>query len=397
MKLNNKIFALLITGAFILSACHSAHDHGAEGQEENDEHEEGAEEAHLSAQQFKSLDMRVGLLPKRNVGSYIEVNGQLEVSPQNEALVSTYIGGNVVSIEVIEGDKVSKGKVLAYLSHPSIIELQTEYVTAYNSLSYLEKDYLRQKKLYEESVGAGKDLQRLEAEYLSAKSRSNGHEAQLKLLGLNMEAIRSGNIQDRIPVRSPIDGYVRKIEAKTGQYVEPQKELFDIVNVEHIHADLMVFEKDAHKVKVGQKVKFSVEGHEKYDLEATIYSVGKAFESNPKAVHLHAEIENKHGSLLPGMYVRGRIMADEVFVTALPEAAVVNEAGKSYAFMAKKRENEDQEEWEFVPLEVIIGARSDGWVELKLLSELKEDGIFALNNAYYLMAQMKKGEGGHSH
>jgi cobalt-zinc-cadmium efflux system membrane fusion protein len=401
MKLNIKILAILIAGAFMLPACHSGHDHeeeghdhGNEAHEEHGDHEEGAEEAHLSEAQFQSLEMKVGPLPERNLGAYIEANGQLEVPPQNEALVSTYIGANVVSIEVIEGDKVSQGKVLAYLSHPDIIQLQTDYLSAYNSLTYLEKDYLRQKKLYEENVGSGKDLQRLEAEFLSAKGKSNGYEAQLKLLGLSIDEINAGNVHERIPVRSPIDGHVRKVEVKTGQFVEPQKDLFDIVNVEHIHADLMVFEKDVHKVREGQKVLFSVEGHDEYDLEAVIYSVGKAFENDPKAVHLHAEIENKHGVLLPGMYVRGRIMSEENLVTAVPEEAVVNEAGKDYVFTANSLENK---EWEFIPVEVKVGTRSDGLVSITLISEAKENETFALNNAYYLMAQMKKGEAGHEH
>ena len=58
---------------------------------------------------------------------------------------------------------------------------------------------------------------------------------------------------------SPIEGYIRTVEVKTGQYVKPETEMFEIVNIEHIHADLMVFEKDMHKVKVGQRVKFNVE------------------------------------------------------------------------------------------------------------------------------------------
>ena len=50
-------------------------------------------------------------------------------------------------------------------------------------------------------------------------------------------------ILEQVPLRSPIEGYVQKVEIKTGQYVEPQTELFEIVNTEHVHADFMVFEK----------------------------------------------------------------------------------------------------------------------------------------------------------
>lgn len=405
MKFNIQVYTAAIATLFLITSCgHSDHDHGEDdghdhgsAEEGHDEHEEGAEEVHFSEQQFKSLDMQVGSISTRNMGEYIEANGQLEVPPQNEAAVSTYIGANVVSIEVIEGDKVSKGKVLAYLSHPNLIQLQTDYLAAYNSLSYLEKDYLRQKKLYEEKVGSGKDLQRLEAEFLSTKGKSKGYEAQLKLLGLDVKKIQQAEIAERVPVISPIEGHVRMVEVKTGQYVEPQSEMFEIVNVDHIHADLMVFERDMHKVRVGQKVKFSVETHDDYDLEATIYSVGKAFEDNPKAVHLHAEIENKHGLLLPGMYVRGKILGDETTVQALPDEAVLKEGDRYYVFTTSKEAEGDEEEWKFVPLEVAIGTQSDGWTEVKLLSPIEEGTTLALNNAYYLMAEMKKGEAEHEH
>jgi len=108
-------------------------------------------------------------------------------------------------------------------------------------------------------------------------------------------------------LRSPIEGFVQKVEVKIGQYVEPQTELFEIVNTHHVHADLMVFEKDVYSVKKGQKVRFTVQSIADTELTAEIYSVGKTFEDNPKAVHIHAEIENKKGNLIPGMYIQKEI------------------------------------------------------------------------------------------
>ena len=186
--------------------------------------------------------MKVDTLPFRNISSYVEANGQLEVPPQNEAAVTAIIGANVTSIKVIEGDKVSKGQVLAYLSHPDLIKLQTDYSNSWNQLQYLEKEYQRQKKLYEEKVGSGKEYQKIQSDYQSMKGNVKGYEAQLKMMGLGLEKIKQGEIYEQIPVPSPISGHIRLVEVKTGQYVQPQTEMFEIVNINHIHADLMVFE-----------------------------------------------------------------------------------------------------------------------------------------------------------
>jgi cobalt-zinc-cadmium efflux system membrane fusion protein len=403
--MNSKIKTyILLFATSSLAACGNSghneegHEHQNGEKSEHHEHAEGhEEEVHFSEQQFQSLNMKVDTLPMRNLASYIEANGQLEVPPQNEAAVTAIIGANVTSIKVIEGDEVNKGQVLAYLSHPDLIKLQTDYSNSWNQLQYLEKEYQRQKKLYEEKVGSGKEFQKIQADYQSMKGNVKGYEIQLKLIGLSLGKIIQGEIYEQVPVSSPIGGHIRLVEVKTGQYVQPQTEMFEIVNTDHIHADLMVFEKDMHKVREGQKVLFTTESLPEKELEATIYSVGKAFEQGPKAIHIHAEIENKEGLLIPGMYIRGRIMTEDVEHYALPEASVVREGEKYFIFTAKKENNNGETKWTFKPVEITTGVKGDGWVVVKLLNPLPKETKVAWSNAYYLLAEMKKGESEHSH
>jgi len=400
MKINIKSVFLLLTIGLLIASCgggddHAGHDHGESGHEEHgDEHEE---EVHFSEQQFASLNMKIDSLRYRNINSYVQANGQLEVPPQNEAIVTAVIGSNVKSIKVIEGDKIKKGQVLAYLSHPDLISVQTEYASNWNQLAYLKEEYERKKKLYEDNVGSGKEYQKSKSAYFSMKSQVSGDESKLRLLGISPKKIQEGTIYDQVAVTSPISGHIRTVEVKTGQFVQPEKELFEIVNIEHIHADLMVFEKDMHKVKEGQRVTFTTESAPGKELEATIYSVGKAFEQDPKAIHLHAEIENKQGLLIPGMYINGRIIAEDVKTYALPESAVVREGDKYFIFTAKKEQDNGESEWAFQPVEVNVGGIDNGWIEIKLLQELSIGTQLAYNNAYYIMAEMKKGEAEHTH
>lgn len=399
MKSYIKLFLWLMLTSFLFGACHNheeeGHTHGETG--ETAEHDDHGEEAHLSEQQFKSLGMKLDTIPSRNIGSYIDVNGQLDLPPQNEASVTAIIGANVVAIKVIEGSKVKKGDVLAYLSHPDLIQLQSNYVSAWNQMQYLEKDYLRYKKLYEEKVNSGKEFQKIQADYLSLKTALRGYEAQLKLLGLKSEKLLQDELYEQVPVFSPIAGYIQLVKVKTGQFVQAQTEMFEIVNIEHIHADFMVFEKDINKVKEGQKVFFRTESLPGKELEATVFTVGKSFEQDPKAIHLHAEIENKEDLLLPGMYIRGRILLETSEKQVLPEAAIVREGDKYFIFTAEKVIENERTEWHFSPVEIIPGDADGTWVEIKLLQKLAKTEKVAWNNAYYLMAEMKKGEAGHAH
>ncbi|WP_158848072.1 efflux RND transporter periplasmic adaptor subunit [Algibacter sp. L1A34] len=394
-------FLTIIMLSIFVSACGNKESHKAgdghsnneeQKTEEKDDHSEG-EEVMLSEQQFEALKMKIDTIASRNMSGYVEANGTLEVPPQNEAAITSVVGANVVSIEVIEGDKVNKGQVVAYLSHPNIIQMQTNYLNAYSDSNFLKKNYERQQKLYNAGVGSGANYQKAEAEYEASKAMVKGLEAQLRLLNINSSSVRNGTIAQSISLRSPIEGYVQTVEVKTGQYVEPQTELFEIVNTHHVHADLMVFEKDVYKVKKGQKVTFNVQTMQDEELIAQIYSVSKTFEDNPKAVHVHAEIENKKGILIPGMYIQGKIQTENTETMALPESAIVKEGDRFFVFSAE-RENND---WSFKPIEVILSAKDGNWIAVQFTEEQDKTTKFAYNNAYYLIAEMKKGETEHEH
>ena len=353
------------------------------------EHSEGEmEEVMLTTKQYDVLKMEIDTLQMRNMSGYVEANGQLEVPPQNEATITTVIGANIVSIEVIEGNKVNKGQIVAYLSHPDIIQKQTDYLNAYSNSQFLKKEYERQKTLYDGGVGSGANFQKAEAEYQASRSSANGLEAQLQQLNINAKGVRNGTIYQRVALRSPIEGFVQKVAIKTGQYVEPQTNLMEIVDTHHVHADLMVFEKDVYKVKEGQKVVFNVQSIPGKELIAEIYSLGKTFEQSPKAIHVHAEIENKESNLIPGMYIQGRIQTENTQTEAIPEAAIASDGERFFVFSVER----EGENWSFSPIEVTKGTKDGEWIAIDFLNEQNSNTQYAYNNAYYLMAELKKGE-----
>lgn len=395
MRNTSYIILTAVMLSLLVTACGNKENEqeAAKTQVGEEESNSESEEVMLLAQQFEALKMKIDTVASRNMSGYVEANGTLEVPPQNEAAITSVIGANVVSIEVIEGDKVNKSQVVAYLSHPNIIKMQTDYLNAYSNSNFLKKNYERQQKLYNAGVGSGANFQKAEAEYDASKAMVSGMTAQLQLLNVSTQSVRNGTIAQRVALRSPIEGFVQKVEVKTGQYVEPQTELFEIVNTHHVHADLMVFEKDVYKVKKGQKVTFNIQSIQDEELSAEIYSVSKTFEDNPKAVHVHAEIENKKGNLIPGMYIQGRIQVTNVKTMALPESAIIKEGDKFFVFSVEK-ENED---WSFKPVEVILGQKDGEWIAVEFLKEIEFKTKFAYNNAYYLIAEMKKGEAEHEH
>lgn len=380
----------LLAAQLLVNACG---DKQPAAEEEHTDHHENGDRITLTDYQVKTLNLKTGPIPRKVLSGFVKANGRLEVPPQHEANVTAILGGNVHSIKVIEGDPVEKGQVLAYIMHPSLIQLQTDYVKASSQLTFLEKELKRQKRLYDENVGSGQTYEKTQADYMSLKGEVKGYEAQIKQLNLNPNAIIKGKTYEYIPIVSPIDGFVEKVPIKIGQYASAQTSLFMLVNTEHIHADLMVYEKDIAKISEGQTIQFSVVSNPEELLTASIYSVGKQFEEKPKAIHVHAEIKNRKDFLVPGMYINGHILTQSDSVMAVQQEALYEDNGQYYIFGIE----EDTSGKTFSPIPVKTGTEHDGWVAITPLYEEDLQRKIALDNAYYLVSEMKKSQASHSH
>jgi cobalt-zinc-cadmium efflux system membrane fusion protein len=412
-----------IIAVSLLFSCNS----GSEKSSEHDEHEhEGAEGVVvLNERQQEAINIKLGSVQMRNLTTVVKVNGQLAVPPASSADITAIIGGNVKSINVFQGDKVKKGQVLAVLEHPDYIAIQEDFAEVAGRLDFLKQEFERQKELFENSVGSGRDFQKSKAEYSTAKARYAGIKAPLQLLNISPEGVTDGNIVSSVKILSPINGYVNQVNIKVGTYVDAKDKMFTVTDNSTIHADFMVYEKDVSLVKTGQKIHFSVSNRLEEEFTATLFAVGKEFDSNTRSVHIHANIIDDVSNLIPGMYISGHLHTDNRSVPTLPNDAIVVEGTKSYIFVETEMEEEHEEEGHmhgesefeeshhdegeheeghidehskaFKLTEVITGQQDDGYTQITPVNPLPENSKIVLNAAYYLIADLKKEETEHEH
>jgi cobalt-zinc-cadmium efflux system membrane fusion protein len=402
-----------------------------------EEHEEHGPEGVvvLNEKQRDALKLKLGTFQMRNLTTVVKTNGQLEVPPANSADITAVIGGNVKEIKVFHGDRVTKGQTLAVLEHPDYITLQEEFAETANRLEFLEQEFERQKELFENNVGAGRDFQLAKSEYNTAKAKYAGLSSRLQLVNLSPDKVKEGIISNTVNIISPINGFVNEVNIKVGSYVNAKDVILEITDNSAIHADFMVYEKDVHLVKEGQKVHFTVSNRPEEELTATVFAIAKEFEANSRAVHVHAKINEKVSGLIPGMYISGHLHTDEKYTRTLPNDAIVAEGTKSFIFILDNEAIEEQGHSEtehdghdedkeahveednheghehgdaddddatekkmaFRMVEVIPGLKDEGYTEIQLINSLPENTQVVLNAAYYLLADMKKEETEHDH
>jgi cobalt-zinc-cadmium efflux system membrane fusion protein len=349
------------------------------------ETEKNANVVELTQEQINTMNIQSALPEKMNLAYSIETNGMLELPPQNKATLSAIISGRVKNILVIQGDYVKKGQLLASLENPDFLQLQQDYLTAKNDVSYFEKEYERAKILREKEINSEKSFAKTETDLKDAQVRYNGLKAQLDLIGINLKQLESGEFSSAVPVRSPIDGYVHTIEINLGQYINPSDVLFEIVDNEHLHLSLNVFEKDIAKIRKGQNVHFYTSSNPGDVLNGTVFSVGKSFEEDLKAIKVHAEISDKRDYLIPGMYVNGHIELDSNMTYVLPKEALIEDAGIWYVFSPSANNK-----LSFEKIQVQPGASEGNKTEVIFLDSKDAQREFVIKGAYYLNAELNK-------
>ncbi len=377
-----RIYLLLLSILFGLAACRETASNSKELK-----HKEESTKVILPESKIKDLNLNIGKVEKMMIYKTVQANGKLSVPPHNSALITAIVGANIQDIFVLEGEKVKKGQTLALIAHPNLIQMQTDFLKKTEELNFLESEYTRRKTMFEENAISGKALLEAETQYKSKLAEVNGLQKQLQQLQVDMNKLKKGEIIAQIPVKSPIDGFVEQIFVQIGQYVSEQQPMFSVLNNNHLHADLLVYEENADKVKIGQKVIFHTQSSLTKNYKAQIIAVSKSFEEQPKAIHIHADIDDKENTdnLISGMFIEGSIIIDSTDAFALSERAVVIENSNPVAFTAKKV----NDNWQFEPVLLTNVVKQDSFY---VFNNQPPDNLFVRNNAYYIISELKKDE-----
>jgi cobalt-zinc-cadmium efflux system membrane fusion protein len=336
--------------------------------------------------QIKAIDLQLGNFEKKNLTTTLKINGKLSLPPQYQAQVSILTGGVVKNILVQEGEFVNVGQPLATIVNTEVIQLQQDYLENNANLNYLEKEYQRQKELRDDNINAGKTFQQAQRELQIAQAKKETLRSKLSQLGINASKLTSKNIASSIAISAPISGYIQHINLSMGKYADANAVLFEIIDNRFLHLDLKVFEKDIHKIKIGQTIVFSDANDVSHTHPAKIYAINKAFEPNEQAVLVHAKINETTETLLPGMYVEARVKIDSNNTTALPTEAIVNNGNDHFIFVSTGKNT-------FQQIKVNIGTTDLGFTEVKVIDEVKGNAKVVIKGSYYLLSELTKGSG----
>ncbi len=326
----------------------------------------------VSQAKFDEYGMKLGTASMQDVDESITAAGYIEVPNENKAEVRSYIGGYLQTTPLLPGDYVNKGQVIISLSNLEYIQLQQEYLQAKEELVYLKEVYERKKTLAEENITSINSRQQAESEYNIMKTNVEGLRKKLQLINIDPNKVNAENISSSINLYAPISGYITKVNAVKGKFAEPTDVIFEIINTDHLHLELKVYEKDILKVKKGQKIAFRIPEADSENYSGEVFLVGKTIDEADRTVSVHCHItkENKIPMVI-GMYIEADIFVASHENFCVPVEALIREESRYYAFMNTSTGDDG---YTFKKIHVEVGEINEDCIEITGKSRQQLEG-----------------------
>lgn len=258
--------------------------------------------------------------------------------PITQINISSELSGTIRNVFVDYNSPVKAGQPLAELDNDKLeatvansrAKLESTKARVEDTAASIEEkrtEYERKKALSTTSTASVRDLELAKANYDRSVAQHAMAQADVKVAEADLH-LNEINLA-KATIRSPIDGVVLKRGVDPGQFVATSLQapvLFVIAeDLRHMEVLVDVDEADVGKVKMGQKVSFSVDAYPDRKFPAEVRDIRFGSEVVQGVVTYKAvlAIENSELLIRPGMTATGQIVTQELKNALLaPNAAL---------------------------------------------------------------------------
>lgn len=323
--------------------------------------------------QLKSLDSAIAILgneekfplvntltaKKEVFNHYLELQG--DVSTKQNVLIYPEMAGTLQKVYVKEGDRVSKGQLLATIDDGGM----SSQLSQLKSQATLAKTtFERQERLWKQNIGS-------EIQYLQAKTNYESSE--------NMVSQAERQL-GKSSIRAPFSGIIDNVIKDQGTVVAPGQgsEVFRLVNLSDMFIEVEVPETYLGSVVKGKEalVYFPVLGD---SITTKIRETGNFINPSNRSFEVEIPVPNKEGKIKPNLTAKVNINDYTSKNAILIPTSIISEnaEGEQYVFVAEEPNSEN----EAVVKRIIITTGKTQGAKIEVLSGLEDGNLIIKEGA----------------
>jgi membrane fusion protein, heavy metal efflux system len=293
----------------------------------------------LSPEARKNLGVSVEPVRAQHVDDVFEVDGTIDLPPEQQAVAASQLAGTIENILVERGQSVRAGQVVAEISSLEFLETQYELTQAHVALGRIEELLGNLRQFKDGRLVAKKRLLELESEYEASVFQRDSARQRLMTLGLSKEELdrilAEEQVVDLLPVRAPIDGVIVRFEKMLGEVVQADQPLFEIHDLSRIVVRALLGERDIAKATVGTTARVRVVADPAFVGEGKVVRVGSTFGEENRTASAWVEVsEAPARTLYHGMLARVTFaVRNGEPILALPKEAFFEDGTRSFVFV----------------------------------------------------------------
>jgi len=401
-------------------------------------------EVKLSPEAVKSAGIEIEGVTQRPAVALLRVTGTVETNPQQTQQATMLVSGRVERVNVVLGDRVRAGSVLAVISSPEVAEMHGKLLEAETRLRLAERTLervqraenrvaviqakakldeaeatlRRTRRLIELGAGAGKDLVAAEAAYKTAKAeydfqsnislsrdvqqaQAEAETARVDLRHIRQSLVTLGahltegereNPREDISlvrVHSAVSGTITERQVNVGSGIQAGSPLFTIANISTVWVIANVPEAQLGNLRVGTPAEVRSTAVGGGPIAGRINYIDTRLNEETRTGRVRVELANPGERLKSGMFVEvgfqagtGSASGEELVI---PSTAVQRIGDRMVVFIPK-----EGDEGAFIVRDVELGGEVEGYH--RVLNGLKLGDKVVTKGSFILKTQLMKGE-----
>ncbi len=273
------------------------------------------------------------------VNHTLRVSAMVQADETRIARVSSPVIGRILNLDVVEGQEVKRGQVLAVIRSTELSNSQLQFLKAFSQRQLSERAVERAKLLLEADVIGEAELQRRDSELAQARAEVSSARDELRVLGMSEESLTrletSRTVNSVTQVVATIDGIVLERGVTLGQIVQPADTVAVLADLSKAWLVADVPEAQSGGLAVGLPVEAEVAALPGHTIRGKLSFVSARVDPETRTVRARMNLDNPRGRYKPAMLATMTLSEHAPKKRTVPVACVIREADGDHVFIQK--------------------------------------------------------------